>query len=71
MLARMKKESKDPWPLIDQLAEEMGVSAEARRKWQYRGVPHRWRMPLMAAAKAKHRKIDPNAFDKPPRAEAA
>lgn len=36
---------------IDQIAERLGVTDEARRKWRARGaVPHRWRFPILAEA---------------------
>lgn len=38
-------------PEIDQIAERLGVTDEARRKWRARGsVPHRWRFPILAEA---------------------
>lgn len=36
---------------VDGLAEVLGVEAEARKKWwQRRGVPLRWRRPIIAMA---------------------
>ncbi len=35
---------------INRIAEQLGVSAWALRKWRQRGVPHKWRIPIMAAA---------------------
>jgi hypothetical protein len=44
----------DLWKEIDALAESLGVSDWARRKWQQRGViPHKWRLPLIEASKGK------------------
>jgi hypothetical protein len=42
----------DPqWKAVDTLAAELGVSAEARRKWRERDtVPHRWRLPILQRA---------------------
>lgn len=36
---------------IDQIAADLRVTEEARRKWRARGaVPHRWRIPVLAEA---------------------
>ena len=42
----------DTWQEIDRLAKELGVSAVARKKWRQkgRGVPHRWRLPILELA---------------------
>ena len=38
-------------PEIDQIAADLRVTEEARRKWRTRGaVPHRWRIPVLAEA---------------------
>ncbi len=40
------------WDRIDPLAEELGVSDEARRKWREReAVPGTWHLPLMRLAR--------------------
>jgi len=61
----------DPWQFIDATAEKLGVTAEALRKWHERGVPHRWRLPIVDAAKRAKIKFDTAAFDTPPRKTAA
>ena len=44
--------------VIKLLATEMGVNAEALRKWRTRGgVPHRLRLPMLELAKAKRLKL--------------
>lgn len=40
----------DTEALIDRLAEELGVTPVARKKWRQRGVPHRWRLPIIERA---------------------
>lgn len=68
MLGRMT--AFDAWQFIDQTAEKLGVGADARRKWRERGVPHKWRIPILEAAQKARRKLDPRVFDQPPRAAA-
>lgn len=52
------------YQIIEVLARELGVHGEARRKWrERRTVPHRWRLPLLAAAKARGVEIDLATFD--------
>jgi hypothetical protein len=44
---------------VDGLAEELGVKAEARKKWwQRRGVPLVWRRRVIAAAARQDIQID-------------
>lgn len=38
------------WGLIDAAAKALGVNAEARKKWRKRGVPHKWRLPVIQKA---------------------
>lgn len=40
----------DKWERINALADRLGVKYDARRKWLRRGVPHRWRLPLIEAS---------------------
>lgn len=55
------------WQFIETVAAEMGAKEEARRKWRERGrVPHRWRLPIMEAARAKRVKLDSAIFDNVP-----
>lgn len=50
------------WALIDLLAAELGVTANARRMWLARGVvPARWHLRLLTAA--ERRGIDLRARD--------
>jgi hypothetical protein len=50
--------------LIDRLAEELGVSAVARKKWRQRGVPHKWRLPLLRKAAERGISLTDDAFEK-------
>jgi hypothetical protein len=46
------------------IARDLGVSAEARKKWRQRGcVPHRWRLPIMREAKNRGIDLPENVFD--------
>lgn len=61
--SRMSTGSND-WKFIDRKARELGVADEARRKWRSRGhVPHRWRLPLLAAAAREGISLDQSIFD--------
>jgi hypothetical protein len=47
----MKNDSRTNWPLIDLIAQRLGVKIEARRKWRQRNsVPHKWRLALILAS---------------------
>lgn len=35
------------WSEILHAAADLGILPEARKKWRMRGVPHRWRIPLL------------------------
>ncbi len=60
------------WPAIATGAAELGVGAEAIRKWRERGkVPYRWRLPLLNAAKARRKRLDESIFDNLPRQAAS
>lgn len=50
---------------VDGLAEELGVSEEARKKWwqRRRGVPLRWRRPVIALAAARRVSLDWDDLD--------
>lgn len=55
------------WQFIERAAADMGVGSEARRKWRERGhVPHKYRLPLLQAAKVARVKLDPEIFDNVP-----
>jgi len=41
----------DTWNIIDTCGEELGVKAEARRKWRERGVPGKWHLALIQKAR--------------------
>lgn len=52
------------WSLINELAEALLVSQGTRRQWKMRGtVPHRWRLPLLALARRRRKRLSPRAFD--------
>jgi hypothetical protein len=55
---------------INRIAEQLGVSAWALRKWRQRGVPHKWRIPIMAASAGGIVPADFGAANTPPREEA-
>lgn len=38
------------WRFIKSFGAEMGIKAEAMKKWRRNGVPHRWRLPLLRMA---------------------
>jgi hypothetical protein len=62
----------EQWEFIATAAAELGAGAEAIRKWRERGkVPHRWRIPLLKAAKAKRKRLDDSIFDNIPQVAAA
>lgn len=59
----------EQWEFIVAEAVLMGAKEEAIRKWRERGrVPHRWRLSLLNAAKAKKKKLDDAIFDNIPQA---
>jgi hypothetical protein len=35
------------WTIVDRAAEALGVTKDSLKKWRQRGVPHRWRIPLI------------------------
>ena len=35
------------WELIEGAARALGVKPEASKKWRRRGVPHKWRLPII------------------------
>lgn len=54
------------WTFIEKTALAHGAKEVALRKWRERGVPHRFRLPIMQAATAARVKLDPRIFDEPP-----
>jgi len=36
--------------MIDRIAAQLGAGEWARRKWRARGVPHKWRLPIIQAS---------------------
>ena len=57
--------------LIDQIGAELGASDAARAKWPQRGVPHKWRLPIMQKAAERGMSITVSDFATPAPAEAA
>ena len=49
----MSTEPKHSRELIELVAPTLGVKAAALKKWRQRGVPHRWRLPLMEKSDGK------------------
>lgn len=55
------------WTFIEKTAaRDHEVTEIALRKWRVRGVPHRFRLPIMQAATAARVKLDATIFDEPP-----
>lgn len=53
------------WKLVNDTAETLGVSHEARRKWRQsgRGVPPIWRIKIVEALAASGSPVELGAFD--------
>lgn len=50
---------------IEQLAKQLGISKTTVQGWRARGcVAHRYRLPLLEAAKAQGVPLDPADFDR-------
>lgn len=50
--------------IIVPLAKQLGCGDYAIEKWRVRGkVPHRWRLPLLDAAKKNRKRLAPDAFE--------
>jgi hypothetical protein len=62
----MVSSPQDQWLFIERRAAELGVSAEALRKWRERTVPHKYRLGLIRDAAAAGITIDDSTFDHPP-----
>jgi 4-hydroxyphenylacetate 3-monooxygenase len=54
------------WDFIERAAAAFGVTAEAVRKWRVRGVPGKYRVPIMQLGERQGLRIDAEAFDRPP-----
>ena len=57
--------------VIDELAEELGATAVARKKWRQRGVPYRWRLPIIERAAKRGIKLAGADFERAQRKRAA
>lgn len=51
--------------LIEQLATEMGVGKYAVDKWRLRGVPHKYRLPLIRMAAERGVQLTEEDFQSP------
>jgi len=50
--------------LIEALAITLGAKRNAVHQWRWRGaVPHKWRLPILAAARERKIKLPETAFD--------
>lgn len=55
----------DEWTFIEERAAELGVNAEAVRKWRERNrVPYRWHMPLIRQFALHGRMVSMDFFEK-------
>src|SRR5271165_1734483 len=54
------------WEFIEEAAHMLGIAAETVRKWRVRGVPGRYRLPIVQLANRHGRQVDPKIFDQPP-----
>lgn len=50
--------------LLRELAKELGVTPAAMKKWRQRGVPHRWRLPLLRKAEERGVALPDEAFER-------
>jgi bifunctional DNA-binding transcriptional regulator/antitoxin component of YhaV-PrlF toxin-antitoxin module len=62
--------SQESSDIIDRIAAQLGVKAEARRMWRRRGkVPGRWHLPILERARRENLALEPEALsDLRPRA---
>jgi hypothetical protein len=61
----------EQWEFIEDSAQELGVSAEALRKWRVRGVPHPMRLAIVERAQETGFAFEKAAFDEPPGSKRA
>lgn len=54
------------WEFIEAVGKRLGVEAEALRKWRVRGVPAKYRLSIVDAARDERFRLDRSAFDRPP-----
>lgn len=54
------------WPLVDQVAGELGATDVARRKWRQegRGVPPVWRIKIVEAMMARGAPVALSDFER-------
>lgn len=69
----MLSASMDRDTIIDECAKALGASEAARKKWRQRGVPHRWRLPIIELAAARGVELCSADFERvrPPAGAAA
>ena len=52
------------WPLINALAESLGVAKKTRQQWYFRrSVPHHRRLDIIALAHRRRKRLSPKAFE--------
>jgi hypothetical protein len=51
------------WRVVDDIAAELGVKAEARAKWRQRRVPPEWRIKITQALMARGVPVSLSDFD--------
>lgn len=66
--AREMTDASEQWAFIEAEAKLFGVGAAALEKWRTRGVPHRWRLPLLDRAAQINFILYREIFDHPPSA---
>ncbi len=54
------------WDFIEHAAAALGIAAEAVRKWRVRGVPGKYRVPILQMGERRGLRIGAEAFDRPP-----
>lgn len=52
------------WRLVDQIADSLGATEAARRKWRARQVPYKWRLAIVGELNAAGRSVNVADFDK-------
>jgi len=58
----------DQWAFIESVARNLGVTHGTLMKWRIRGVPGKYRLPIVDEALAQGFAFDREAFDRrPPR----
>ena len=54
------------WDFIERAAAILGIADEAVRKWRVRGVPGKYRLPIVQLAQRRGLRVEAEAFDRPP-----